>query len=151
MYCSIWKSWKTAKAMSKCHAHSMPNMLSGIVWAATSQWLEQVVNIHPAGAVGREGLMNQIPVLTPEYLHPSQWNPVLAPNPLRSRCLFTLHQNVASENELSCMCRYTSEIGQAGLRSNTEIVPKSPFLCVNRSPIRYGFRAGQMLSGTGWT
>ena len=25
----------------------MPNMLSGIVWAATSQWLEQVVNIHP--------------------------------------------------------------------------------------------------------
>ena len=37
----------------------MPDMLSGIVWAATSQWLEQVVNIHPAGTVGQEGLMNR--------------------------------------------------------------------------------------------
>ena len=77
----------------------MPNMLSGIVWAATSQWLEQVVNIHPAGAVGREGLMNQIPVLTPEYLHPSQWNPVLAPNPLDpdacSHCTKMWHQKMS--------------------------------------------------------
>ena len=28
------------------------------------------------------------------------------------------------------------------LHSVTEIAPKSRFLCVNRSPIRYGFRAG---------
>ena len=28
-------------------------------------------------------------------------------------------------------------------RSVTEIAPKSPFLCVNRSPIRYGFRVGK--------
>ena len=34
------------------------------------------------------------------------------------------------------------EIGAAQLRSVTEIEPKSPFLCVNRSSIRYGFRAG---------
>jgi len=28
------------------------------------------------------------------------------------------------------------------LRSITEIMLKSPFLCVNRSPIHYSFRAG---------
>jgi len=33
-------------------------------------------------------------------------------------------------------------IGAARLRFVTEIVPKSPLLCVNRSPIRYGFHAG---------
>ena len=32
--------------------------------------------------------------------------------------------------------------GAAQLRFVTEIVPKSPFLCVNRSPVWYGFRAG---------
>jgi len=31
--------------------------------------------------------------------------------------------------------------GAVQLRSLTKIAPKSPFLCVNRSPIRYGFRA----------
>ena len=34
------------------------------------------------------------------------------------------------------------EIVAAPLRSVTEIVPESPFLCVNKSPIRYGFNAG---------
>ena len=34
------------------------------------------------------------------------------------------------------------EIGAAQLLSVTEIAPKSPLLCVNRNPIRYGFRAG---------
>ena len=33
-------------------------------------------------------------------------------------------------------------IGAARLRTVTEISPKSPLLCVNKSPIRYGFRAG---------
>ena len=28
------------------------------------------------------------------------------------------------------------------VHSFTEFAPKSPFLCVNRSPIRYGFRVG---------
>ena len=36
----------------------------------------------------------------------------------------------------------TLEIGAAQLRSVTEIAPKSPFLCVNRSPIRYDLRGG---------
>ena len=34
----------------------------------------------------------------------------------------------------------TVEIGVTQIRSFTEIAPKSPFLCVNRGPIRYGFR-----------
>ena len=34
------------------------------------------------------------------------------------------------------------EIGAAQLLSVTEIVPESLLLCVNRSPIRYSFRAG---------
>ena len=34
------------------------------------------------------------------------------------------------------------EIGEAQLSSVTEIALKSSFLCVNRSPTRYGFRAG---------
>ena len=36
----------------------------------------------------------------------------------------------------------TLEIGAAQRRSVTEITPKSRFLCPNRSPIQYGFRAG---------
>ena len=40
------------------------------------------------------------------------------------------------------MSRFTFEIGAAQLRSVTEIAPPQPFLCANRSPIRYGFRGG---------
>ena len=36
----------------------------------------------------------------------------------------------------------TLQIGEAQLHSVTNIAPKSCFLCVNQSPIRYGFRAG---------
>ena len=54
--------------------------------------------------------------------------------------LFTLHQNVAQN--LSDVKHSTLEIGAAQLRSVPEIAPKSPFLFVNRSPIRYDFRAG---------
>ena len=36
----------------------------------------------------------------------------------------------------------TLEIGAEQFRSVTEIVPKAPFLCVNRSPIRYGLCVG---------
>ena len=43
---------------------------------------------------------------------------------------------------LSDMWRSTLGIGAAQLRSVTEIAPESPFLCVKRIPIRYGFRAG---------
>ena len=53
---------------------------------------------HPAGKVGREGLVKWIPVLTAEYLLPSQWIPVLTPTyalPLLSEYLFTLHSSVA--------------------------------------------------------
>ena len=45
--------------------------------------MEQVVWFthfeHRVGPVGREGLVNYIPVLTPEYLLLSQWIPVLVP------------------------------------------------------------------------
>ena len=43
---------------------------------------------------------------------------------------------------LSDMWRSTLGIGASQLRSVTEIAPESPFLCVKRIPIRYGFRAG---------
>ena len=36
----------------------------------------------------------------------------------------------------------TLEIRAEQLRPVTEITPPQPFLCLNRSPIRYGFRAG---------
>ena len=50
------------------------------------------------GAVGRIGYSELIPILTPEYLLPSQRIPVLPPTyslPLRSEYLFTLRQSVA--------------------------------------------------------
>ena len=47
--------------------------------------------------------------------------------------------NTVSESD---MWLSTLEIGSAQLRFVTEIAPKSPFLCVNRSAIRYGLRAG---------
>ena len=53
---------------------------------------------------------------------------------------FTLHQSVAQN--LSDMKHSTFEICAVQLRSVPEIAPKSPFLFVNRSPIRYDFRAG---------
>ena len=54
--------------------------------------------------------------------------------------LFTLHQNVTQN--LSDVKHSTFEIATAQLRNITEIAPKSPFLCVNRSPIRYDFHVG---------
>ena len=54
--------------------------------------------------------------------------------------LFTLHQSVAQN--LSDMKHSTFEIGAAQLCNVSEIAPKSPFLFVNRSPIRYDFCAG---------
>ena len=101
---------------------------------------------HPAGKVGREGLVKWIPVLTAEYLLPSQWIPVLTPTyelPLLSEYLFTLHSSGHRTSERSHMWRTTFVIGTSQLLSETEIAPKSPFLCVNRSPsVQYGFPAG---------
>ena len=74
---------------------------------------------------------NQVPIM---YSLPSQWVLFLFPGyslPLGTKYLLTLHQSVAQN--LSDMCHSTSEIGAALLRSVTEIAPKSPFLCVNRS------------------
>ena len=46
-------------------------------------------------------------------------------------------------SERSHMWRTTFVIGTSQLLSETEIAPKSPFLCVNRSPsVQYGFPAG---------
>ena len=106
-------------------------------------WTVTADNWNRTWAAGREGLVNSIPVHTPKYLLPSQWIPVLAPNyslPVQSEYLLTLHQSVAPN--LSDVWQSTSEIGAAQLRSVTEIAPKSPFLRVNRSPIRYGFHIG---------
>ena len=48
-----------------------------------------------------------------------------------------------SMNTYPIVTTSTLEIGAAQLRSVTEIAPKSPFLCVNRSPsVPYGFSAG---------
>ena len=56
--------------------------------------LEQVVHTHRTSH--REGLLTLIPVLTPEYLLPSQWIVVLALTyslPPRSEYRFTLHKS----------------------------------------------------------
>ena len=46
--------------------------------------------------------------------------------------------------------RSTFKIGAAlQLCSLTKIAPKSPFLCENRDPIRYGFRVGVILGDPG--
>ena len=42
---------------------------------------------------------------------------------------------------LSYTWLFSLELGTAQLRPGTEIAPKSPFLCMNRRPIRYGFHA----------
>ena len=58
------------------------------------------------------------------------WIPFLAPTyslPLPSDYLFNLHQSAAPHSQD---------------RSGAETAPKSPFLCVSKSLIRYGFRAG---------
>ena len=47
-----------------------------------------------------------------------------------------------TQNLVSDTWRSTFEIGAAQLCYVTEIAPKSPFLCVNRSPNRYDFRGG---------
>ena len=40
------------------------------------------------------------------------------------------------------MWRFTFEIDAVQLRFVKEIAPKSPLLCVNRNPLRCGFRTG---------
>ena len=48
---------------------------------------------------------------------------------------------------ISDMRRTTLKVGAAQLRFVTEIALKSSFLCVKRSPIRYGFRDGAKAIG----
>ena len=55
------------------------------------------------------------------------------PLPPRSEYLFTLYHSVAQN--LFDMWRSSLESGAAELRSVTGLVPKSQFLCVNRSPV----------------
>lgn len=75
-----------------------------------------------------------------EYSLPSQCVPVLTPaHFIPSRCEYLFTQ---LRRNLSDMWRSNFTVG-AALRSQTlsvtKIVPKSPFLYVNRSPICYGF------------
>ena len=68
--------------------------------------LEQVFHTHRTlnctGAVGREGLVHQMPVLTPEYLLPSQGVAEVALiyslPALRSKYLLTLHHQIVAQN-----------------------------------------------------
>ena len=56
--------------------------------------------------------------------------------------------SVSGVVELTCFCvQATLEFGAAQLRSVTVFALKLPFLCVNRSPIRYGFRVGAKAAG----
>ena len=57
-------------------------------------------------------------------------------------CLLLIIYFCMSQNLVSNVGRSTFEIGAAQLCYVTEIAPKSPFLCVNRSPNRYGFQGG---------
>ena len=88
----------------------------------------------------KKRLAHEIPVLTPKYLLQTQWFLFLAPTyslPLQIKYLFTIHKDRRGA-------------AQPQLRSVAEIASKSLFLCVNRSPIRYGFRAcAKAISGIG--
>ena len=83
-----------ARVLLWTHIHHVTSWLlrSGIiVWMVTEyNWKKSLTHIEDrAESVDREGLVNLIPVLTPEYLLPSQWIPVLPPIyslPLRSDC-----------------------------------------------------------------
>ena len=99
---------------------------------------------HRTGLVCREGSVNYIPVPALEHLLSSQWIPVLALTcllPLWSECPFTLDLSVAQN------LSDAFKIGGTLLCSVTEIAPKSPFICVNRGSIPYGFCKAQELSG----
>ena len=56
-------------------------------------------------------------------------------------CVWTVALSVNIYTPIQYVTDTTFEIGPAQLCCVTEIEPNSPFLCVNRSPIRYGFRA----------
>ena len=60
--------------------------------------------------------------------------------PLQSKYLFTLHQNEA-QNSSDMWCS-SSNISTVQLCSITEIMPKSPLLCVNKNPNQHDFHAG---------
>ena len=52
--------------------------LPGVVQVVYSTYIQ-----HRASSVGREALVHLIPVLTPEYLLPSQWVPGIGVNDFR--------------------------------------------------------------------
>ena len=101
---------------------------------------EQVVHTHwtsrrsswPRG-------FDLIPVLTPEYLLPVSVDSS-PPSYLFTSATVRLHQSV--KQNLSDTWRSIFGFGAAQFRSVTEMAPRSPFLCANRSPIQYDFRAG---------
>ena len=100
-----------------------------IVWAATARGgrsRSHTPNIVPVRLAERVWCTrSQFSLLNNNYLSLS-----LFQSSQRSKNVFTLAQN------LSDMWLSTLENGAVLLRSVTEMAPKSPFLCVNRSPIR---------------
>ena len=101
---------------------------------------EQVVHTHwtshrsswPRG-------FDLIPILTPEYLLPVSVDSS-PPSYLFTSATVRLHQSV--KQNLSDTWRSIFGFGAAQPHSVTEMAPKWSFLCANRSPNQYDFRAG---------
>ena len=111
----------------------------------------QVVHTHRTSCRSGcpRGLGEIIPVLTPELFTSvsvdcSTPRSYLSLLPRRSRQVFTQHQSMVKTYPICDAALFG--IVAAQLPFVTEIAPKSPFLCVNRSPIRYIFVAVQKVS-----
>jgi len=106
----------------------------------SQNWNKSFTHIeHCAGAVGREGLVLEIPILTPEYLTSVAVVSVLFAYSFTLasvRILVPVAQSVVQN--VSDMSRPTLEIFTAQLLYVTEVGPKSP----EALAIRYYFRAG---------
>ena len=139
------------QALLRCYVHKVTFTLYQIafrvdkVWTATAlNWNKSFTHIeHCTGAVDREGLGSPSP-------NPHSWTFTSVSGD--SSPLFLLihfrygpdtgsHYTKVWHRILSDMLRSALEICAAQQRSVTEIALKSPFSCVNRSLIQYGFRA----------
>ena len=94
--------------------------------SSTVRTATQVVHTHRTSC--RSGW--PVAFLAPTYILPRPYGPNTVP----------VHAAKKIGRSLSDAWRSTFKIGPAQLRSVTRIVPKSPFLCVNRNSTRYNVR-----------
>ena len=130
MLCPEWREISLTVLLVNCH--DVTGRIFDL-WISHQTGIESPLKWHNQPGKKNQGLLE---------------SPVKIASSLQVKAMFTLHRiwheklSVIVWRHLSDMWLSPLEIGAPQPRFDTEIAPRSPFLCVNRGPLQCGFRPG---------